>query len=146
MLGLSWSPDGRSIAYATSAHGWSLFVVRPNGDGGHRVAVGTRTFAWSPDGRRLACTLSDATHDVADVAVVGVDGNDFRRLHLKLALPDDPTLVWSPGGRRLYLPGSVGSDRGNIWSVGADGRDLRRVTSFGTDDDVIGLTRLAPAH
>ncbi|MEP6909403.1 MAG: hypothetical protein ABI896_03095 [Actinomycetota bacterium] len=142
-LSPKWSPDGRWIAYVLNAAHYrrDLYVVRPNGTHRHRVARNANSFSWSPDGRRLAFAVPGRDVNVADVATVGVAGGRLRRLHVGLSL--SYTLAWSPDGRRLILAGHVGDDPEQIWTVGRDGRGLRRVTNAGTNS-VIGWTRLAP--
>jgi dipeptidyl aminopeptidase/acylaminoacyl peptidase len=118
---LSWSTDGRWIAYnrvpmgggpydddptaPPGPHGISeVWVVRPDGSNRHRVAVldgwGGR-LAWSADGRRLAASLyNDDRVMVADIAA----GTEHR-------IPAvDPYLAdWSPDGAELV----TASDKGD---------------------------------
>src|SRR5439155_12327140 len=66
---LEWSPDGRWIAYAAydaETLRADLWLVRPNGDGLHRIARDVGAFAWSPSGRRLAFA-SEGHVGVADL-------------------------------------------------------------------------------
>jgi Tol biopolymer transport system component len=140
-----WSADGRWIAYVrfvgnNARNG--LYVVHPNGARRHRVARGfAYPFEWSPDGRRLAYGFGYPK----DVALVAVNGRRPRRLHLR-RLVSTSALTWSPDGRRLILAGPVTGGRGSsqIWTVGLDGRGLRRVTSDVGGYDLVGWTRLSP--
>jgi WD40-like Beta Propeller Repeat len=126
-----WSPDGRWIAY-TGRDG--LYVTRPNGAQQHRVARGDGAFAWSPDSRRLALARS------GDVVVVAVDGRGLTRVLLRHL--GTWALSWSPDGHRLILAAPV-QGVSQIWLVGIDGRELRRLTGAGSNR-LIGWTRLAP--
>ena len=135
----AWSPDGRWIAYVSSAEQPSkagLWVVRPDGRERHRISRKVpSTFAWAPGSSSLAYTGDRA------VGIVGVDGRRPRALRLDLTQVS--TVAWSPDGRRLLLAGHAGGDPDQIWTVGVDGRGLRRLTSAGTNV-LVGWTRVAP--
>ena len=63
---LSWTPDGRGVAYAREANIW----VQPLGGGPPRQLTRSADrrpigfFAWSRDGKRLAITRSTETNDI----------------------------------------------------------------------------------
>jgi Tol biopolymer transport system component len=123
-----WSPDGRWIAYKNEDELW---LVRPSGARRHRVARQAGSFDWAPDGRRLAFSYG------GQVAIVGVDGRG-RRLRPRVYVSE---LRWSPDGRRLALH----ADASEIWTIGVDGRGLRRLTKEGSNR-LLGWTRLAPVR
>jgi Tol biopolymer transport system component len=131
-----WSSDGRWIAYEANG----LWVVHPNGTDRHQVARGdVYPLAWSPDGKRLAYAFGYPK----DLAVVGVDGHDAKRLHVR-PLPNIFGLSWSPDGSRLaFQAGDTGPSQ--IWVIGDDGRGLRRVASGGANT-LVGWTPLAPVR
>ena len=131
--GIEWSPDGRWIAYADDAGlRTSLWLVRPNGKGRHRVARDIGAFSWAPDGKSLAYTTA------GDVVVVGVDGRG-KRFGLSDRYVSDVT--WLPDGR-LALTTRYPEQ---ISIVGRDGHGLRRLTSAGSNA-IVGWTRLAPVR
>ncbi len=85
--------------------------------------------AWSPDGRFIAFSEYDGSlggeynPDGWSIYVVGSDGTGRRKV-----IADAMYVSWSPDGDRLVF----GSDRdGNqaIYSIGADGGGLRRLTN-----------------
>ena len=53
--------------------------------------------------------------------------------------------LWSADGTRLTVAAHTGNDPAQIWSIRADGTDLRRLTSSGVND-VVGVVNSAPAH
>ena len=133
----SWSPDGRSVAYASAA-GLGVASV----DGGEQRVLVRRPVeepAWSPDGRRIAFLIRTSfpeyygrggTPSRTDVYTVGAEGSDLRRLTgfdgdlpwtTPIASASAPR--WWPGGDRLffvpYEPGSTTGPR--VWSMNADG-------------------------
>jgi hypothetical protein len=121
-----WSPDGRWIAYAASD---GAYVVRPNGTQRHRVAQGAVAFSWSPNGKQLA-------FNAGYLGIVDAAGRHVRKLDTRGIEPS--FTVWAPDGRRLFV-----TLMGQLWTVGRDGRGLRRLTSAG-GNAALGWTRLAP--
>jgi Tol biopolymer transport system component len=131
--GLEWSPDGRWIAYGDDASSLrkSLWLVRPNGEGRHRIARDIGSFSWSADGKSLAYT------NAGDVVVVGVDGRGSR-----VGLSDQyvSSVAWLPDGRLALT--TLSSSQISI--VRRNGHGLRRLTNGGSNE-VVGWTRLTPS-
>src|SRR4051794_33856556 len=54
----SWSPDGKTIAFASRASGhWQIYTVHANGGGRRALTSGSLDsidVAWSPNGKQLA--------------------------------------------------------------------------------------------
>ena len=121
-----WSPDGRWIAFAASD---GAYVVRPNARQRHRVAQGAVEFSWSPSGRELA-------FNAGYLGIVGVAARNARKIDTRGIEPSFP--VWAPDGRRLFV-----TLTGQLWTVGRDGRGLRRLTGAG-GNAALGWTQLAP--
>jgi hypothetical protein len=125
----AWSPTGRWIAYGTQK---GLTLVQPDGRRRHRLGLGG-PFAWSPDGRSLAGT---AYHSIV---LVGIDGRVSKRIRVPGVL-NTSRLAWGPRGRSLLIERNPPHQ---IWTVGVDGRGLRRVTRLG-NSWLVGWTRLVP--
>lgn len=121
-----WSPDGRWIAYAASD---GAYVVRPNGTQRHRVAQGAAEVSWSPNGKELA-------FNAGYLGIVGIAGRDVRKIDTRGIEP--AFVVWAPDG-----PGLLVTLMGQVWTVGRDGRGLRRLTRAG-GNQALGWTRLPP--
>jgi Tol biopolymer transport system component len=123
-LGVTWSPDGRRLAYLGES-GWSyapddlglshgcagLHVTNADGtddrtlvaasrfhDGG---CIGIWTPAWSPDGRSIAFSRSTRHFGGGmDLYLISPDGKDLHRLtHQPNLMNHSPT--WSPDGNRI---------------------------------------------
>ena len=147
IYGLSFSPDGSRIAYATipdsaasyppakvwvmNADGSSRRLLSEQADGGH----GYRPY-WSPDGRYLAFTSREgADPDRNNIHIVEVETGAEREL-LPLEGQHNYDPCWSPDGTRLvFVSDRSGADE--VWVVNADGTGLQQLT-----DD--GLTKRFP--
>lgn len=127
----SWSPDGRRIAFARTRNATGvrdLWLMRAGGGGQHRLIAGASCASWSPDGSQLAFgkltgrTIPGCGCGATDLYVANEKGWDR---HLLVRNGGDAT--WSPDGTRLVFVRWEGS-RTRLWTVGADGTGLRRLT------------------
>jgi len=134
-LTLSWSPDGREIAYATSESPNALLVVAPDGSSRHLVIaaqpngiVGDVT--WSPDGTRLLLTLAVPPPPPLADQHTQLFTLDPTTLALRRLTSDDAEHTqpsWSANGTKLtFVKTERGSQR--IWVMNADGSQTRSVT------------------
>ena len=121
---MSSSPDGTQIAYVV---GNGLVVAATDGSEARTLDYGidqgwfVAPPVWSPSGDRIAFVGGDLR--VVDVASTSVT----------VLVPDDPdsdlsVIAFSPAGDRILFSRSV-EDRTklSLWSVAADGSDLRRL-------------------
>jgi Tol biopolymer transport system component len=139
----TWSPDGRSIAFAsTDAAGeTSFFEVDADGSDLREVYRAPADVAiyggeWSPDGERF---VGDAVvNSNRDVYVVDVADRSIERLTTDPASDREPS--WSPDGSMIAFatgrwdtgPGAGGTE---IAVMDSDGSNVRRVTDNCWDDE-----------
>jgi Tol biopolymer transport system component len=150
----SFSPDGHRIAFtrvvqSVVAPTASLFTV----DGGGRhlkplLADGIDlSAAWSPDGRTIAFSRLESTSRPlreATLYLADADGSHVRSLGTAPVHGLSP--AWSPDGTRLAFvsfddanapacPAASCPPSGELYVIGADGSDLRRLTRSKADDE-----------
>ena len=133
---LAWSPDGRRMAYwgcrraspACAFRSVAFYVSRADGGGVRRLFTGRAgLLEWSPTGRLLLYvpTPGNGSGDTLEV----VDLSTGKRHRLASGAGD---ASWSPRGDRIaYIKGALAGD---VYSVGADGRERRRLTTDGSDE------------
>jgi Tol biopolymer transport system component len=120
----TWSPDGRQIAFLKGRGGmFSINVMNGDGKNTRQVtALSSELYgmSWSPDGTKIAF------HDSTDIFNINIDGTHKVNLTGGQGYNSQPS--WSPDGSRIAFVRSVGS-YGDIYTMKADGSDLRRVTA-----------------
>ncbi len=108
---LSFSPDGKSIAYVTYPEG---ILWRANRDGGGRVQMSDPPLIpmfprWSPDGSKIVFVASSGSPNHSTIFTVSSEGGKPARL-----LPEesgdqvDPT--WSHDGQRIVYADGLHGD------------------------------------
>lgn len=126
-----WSPDGSMIAFSSTRaeiEGNDVFVMNP--DGSNVRNLSSSLFedngpAWAPDGRTIAFH-SLRNGGIGDVYAVDVGAAELRQVTRTPA--DEANPSWSPDGKRIiYTVDSDSDESWELWSIGADGADPRRV-------------------
>lgn len=116
--GVSWSPDGRWLAYVAYQPTYGLYVGAADGSSNYRVSsdVGWRVevFRWSPDGSRIA--FNEFQPGRVDLFTNLPDGSDPVRVTADLgtsAFVFD--FRWSPDGTRFAYLGEDDTTDPEAW-------------------------------
>ena len=130
----AWSPDGRNIAYMSTADGdFDVYVVNPEaGERRQLTDTGARdgTPTWSPDGERIAFQSFRDGH--SQIYLMNADGSGQRNLSNNGWHDEHPS--WSADGERLLFASNRAAtpdapDNVDIFEMRVDGSGVRRITS-----------------
>jgi Tol biopolymer transport system component len=128
--GMSWSPDGTSLAFGRGlGKGESEIVITELVEGGETWTLTTynnpQDPAWSPDGTRIAffTGLSGAA-----IHVISIEGGEPVKLTDPPSHCGDTDPAWSPDGSKIAFNRSCSGKFGSIHVMNADGTGQVEVT------------------
>ncbi|HET8676745.1 MAG TPA: winged helix-turn-helix domain-containing protein [Blastocatellia bacterium] len=136
----AWSPNGKLIAYYSKNRG-GIWVVPASGGNVKQLTEFGSSPVWSPDGS----TIAFQSHPVTDLGATGVGMISPSTIWITPFEGSDPKPVtqvgnppgghgapsWSIDGKRIMFAISDGNI-GGIYSVSADGGDLKQVIASRT--------------
>ena len=137
----SWSPDGRKIAFAAyllPQEDWrktEIFVIDANGR--NRVNLTQNPNArsthvsWSPDGSRIAYTASPKPllmHAPFNIHLMNANGTNQVMLTEAGRWVYEMHPAWSPDSKKIAFVKQTPDGFHDIFTINADGSDLRNVT------------------
>ena len=143
VAGISWSPDGTSLAVAESRKGLAILDVATSR---LRLVNGMTTLygpvAWSPDGGEIAVANTYVGPSAIRQGLVGVNPDTGRTTTL---LPDDSTfgvyaLGWSPDSSEVVvLHHPIHPPTEALLAVSRDGSEIRMIALCENGSDKDGL-------
>ena len=125
----AWSPDGKTIAFASTRGGnWRLYLMDPSGNGVRDLSKtdnpGGNTYpAWSPDGKRIAYTEQVGEND-RQIFVIDADGKNKTQLTKEGDF--NCYAAWSPDGQEIAFMSYKGQgDKGSLAVMKSDGSEQK---------------------
>ena len=123
----TWSPDGSRIAFSRSSDGGHVWVMNADGTDARRLTdelAEEGEPSWSPDGRWIAYTHRATGSDFREIWVARPDGSARRGVTTLGAKCYAP--AWAPASKRLAFSADRDGLRYDIYTIGVDGKGLRR--------------------
>ena len=106
---VSFSPNGKTVAYATAAGVWTVPVT---GGAPRRITVANPSVdqvAWSPNGKWLAYTALDS-NNFSEIYRVPAGGGSAQRLTSAGTVCDTSSPAWSPDSSTIAYAGGPSGD------------------------------------
>ncbi|VAW73633.1 Tol-Pal system beta propeller repeat protein TolB [hydrothermal vent metagenome] len=131
MLSLSWSPNGKQLAYvAYRSNGRTAIYIQTIATNKRRLISSFKGINGAPrfsaDGSRLALTLSK--YGNPEICTFDLRTRRLKRLTFNTAIDTEPS--WSPNGRNIIFT-SDRSGRQQLYRVSANGGRAVRITHRG---------------
>jgi len=130
----TWSPNGQQVAFTSDRTGTpQIYVIGADGTGLRRLTFETYCDrpTWSPPPFN-EIAYSSRTGPGHDIKVLDLATNEVRQLTFGLGSNESP--AYSPNGRHVAFTSTRGSGMKQIYTIGRDGRGLRRVTALGNNE------------
>ena len=152
-FGVSYSPDGKQLAYATSdldKQESALMVANIDGSEAHKLATRKMTMlsefymtaAWSPDRKKIASFLYDPTEGGKNYTLVEVDtasgkekpigGGKWRQIN---------NMRWLPDGSGLLLAAlRKSATQAQLWVVSYPEGNIRKISNDLSEYESVAVT------
>lgn len=132
----SFSPDGRTIAFAREGH---IYTVRPDGSGERRLTSGTAIDSRpqiSPNDHVIVFERRATTTEPAHLLTVSIGGGQASPL-APSAAEDVEARFATDGSKIVFVRRSLAGNRPNddLWSVRPSGAGLTRLTHTANVDE-----------
>ena len=131
----TWSPTGNQLAFTSDRTGaQQIYVIGADGTGLRRLTYESYCSrpTWSPEPYNEIAYASQ-TGPGFDIKVLDLATNEVRQLTFGLGSNESP--AYSPNGRHIaFMSTRSAGGLKQIYTIGRDGRGLRRVTSTGNNE------------
>lgn len=131
-----FSTNGESIAFRSERDGGGIFVMDAVGESVMRISDLGYHPAWSPDGKEIAYGIDDfeepgsRTITPSELWSVNIETGEKRLVTSSDAVQPS----WSPNGLRIAFWGISSAGQRDIYTVSANGGEVRPVTNDAVTD------------
>jgi TolB protein len=139
----AWSPKGYQLVFTSTRDGGEPEIYKMQADGRRQVRltrtpahVSDHTPSWSPDGKHVVFASDRAGFDNYELFRMRPDGTGLTRLTRTAAGVDDNAPEYSPDGRRIAFSSTRNGGQQDLFTMRADGSDVRLLTGDPALDDV----------
>jgi Tol biopolymer transport system component len=132
---ISWSPDGKQIAYVRGAVGLNETEIIISTINGARIVKKTYGSypSWSPDGKSLIFIRYD------DIYKMNLETDVITPLHISDDI-DESAPEWSPNGEYIAYVGKENNRDGNLYVMKTDGTNSQLVKMEESVDIYSGIS------
>ena len=132
-LGISFSPDGKYIAFVSNKKRRDDIYIIPS-DGGfcRRVKISLRHNShpsFSPDSKRIIFT--SLIKGYTDIYIADIDGKNLTQITNTKEYEESP--IFSPDSSRIYFAREMNEQK-ELFVMNADGTNIERLTENNFDD------------
>lgn len=135
--GTVWSPNGRMLAVTIQnttkkpVKATAIYLIDANGKTVRRLTppkLDAGNPDWAPNGKRIVFNSFYEGQSESELYTIRPDGTGMHRIRKedKNNYAFDP--VWSPDGGRIAFVHTSRNTLPHIWSIGADGNNVRQET------------------
>jgi Tol biopolymer transport system component len=134
---ITWSPDGRHIAYSIYTLGatasFSQMWLYDLQENTNRLLTPKTidtpySLSWSPDNRFLLIATKDEQQSTWSLIVLDVESKEELVMFEDSAEYKDISAAWSPAGDWIVFSASDTKGNAQLWSVATDGTSLTALT------------------
>jgi Tol biopolymer transport system component len=131
------SPDGSRVAITLIDNrgrnelASAIYVLDSDGSNLRRITpmrLNAGNPDWSPDGARIVFNSSFEGQAAVEIYTVRPDGTGLQRVRRESKRSYSFEPVWSPDGSRIAMVHGTRHTFPHIWTMRADGTDLRQIT------------------
>jgi Tol biopolymer transport system component len=134
----SWSPDGQKVVFGyggffqnRKSRTAKIIMVNRDGTDAKELTNGTPNAgfpSWSPDGKKIVYRIW--TKDEGGLKIMNLEDGSIKTLTTEF----DNLPYWSPDGTKILFTRKHSGDNFDIFTINADGSDLKQLTTFPAND------------
>ena len=129
LVGLAWSPDGRSLAFNRRGANGGIFTIPALGGPERKLTDLSGEFDWSPDGEMLAIVDRPTPDSTSQIILLTIASGATRILTTPPSgYHGDRSPAWSPDGRAIAFIRSPNYLVSDLYQVPVTGGNPTRLT------------------